>query len=432
MAAVTAAETAATVTNTAAQTANAAATGAAAGAQTALNAAMKANIWAAVASLIIAAVTAVVSYVKNIETLDDKLQEIDDKYDDAIQAAEERAKASEQEEVNVKRLAERYEQLRLEYERTGNRQKELDAVAKELQQTVPELGLLIDEQTGKYKALGDEINNVVDAMRRQREIEKNQAGWNAAMDVLDEKTALYEEAKNKFNSYVKENGYIEQYGFTPDELAKANDDKLVELYTAMSKIGQQMKEAEDRVAMYEAQISDIYSKEEAENAEEAALPVAEYVNQYVQSMKNRTAQSFDEYYAWINDRFAEFEQKYNELKDSLDVGDIDDNAYRQGLNSLLDEYGINGLDIYQKYFKELKKLNNQHNKEVQKQNETAAKEQQKAVEDAAKEHEKALEEQQKANEEYYKTQAQLHNKTVEEMSIFSGAFGYREGTAEFS
>lgn len=416
MAAVTAAETAATVTNTAAQTANAAATGAAAGAQTALNAAMKANIWAAVASLIIAAVTAVVSYVQNIETLDDKLQEIDDKYDDAVQAAEERAKASEQEEVNVKRLAERYEQLRLEYERTGNRQKELDAVAKELQQTVPELGVLIDEQTGKYKALGDEINSVVDAMRRQREIEKNQAGWNAAMDVLDEKTALYEDAKNKFNSYVKENGYIEQYGFTPDELAKANDDKLVELYTAMSKIGQQMKEAEDRVAMYEAQISDIYSEEEAENAEEAALPVAEYVNQYVQSLKNQTAQSFDEYYAWINDRFAEFEQKYNELKDSLDVGDIDDNAYRQGLTSLLDEYGINGLDIYQKYYKELKKLNNQYNKEIENQNKDAADQAEKDRQNEIKEEEDQRKKSLENAKKFYEEQAKAHNQTVEEMT----------------
>ena len=416
MAAVTAAETAATVTNTAAQTANAAATGAAAGAQTALNAAMKANIWAAVASLIIAAVTAVVSYVQSIETLDDKLQEIDDKYKDAVQAAEERAKASEQEEVNVKRLAERYEQLRLEYERTGNRQKELDAVAKELQQIAPEFGELLDEQTGKYKSLGDEINNVVDAMRRQREIEKNQAGWNAAMDVLDEKTALYEEAKNNFNKYVKDKGYIEQYGFTPEELAKANDDKLVELYTAMSKVGQQFQEAKDRVAMYEAQISAIYSEEEAENAEEAALPVAEYVNQYVQSMKNRTAQSFDEYYAWINDRFAEFEQKYNELKDSLDVGDIDDNTYRQSLTALLDEYGIKGLDIYHKYYKELKKLNNQYNKEIEKQNKDAADQAEKDRENELKEEEEQRKKSLENAKKFYEEQAKAHNKTVEEMT----------------
>ena len=104
-------------------------------------------------------------------------------------------------------------------------------------------------------------------------------------------------------------------------------------------------------------------------------------------MKNQTAQSFDEYYAWINDRFAEFEQKYNELKDSLDVGDIDDNAYRQGLTSLLDEYGINGLDIYQKYYKELKKLNNQYNKEIENQNKDAAKQAEKDRQNEIKEEE---------------------------------------------
>ena len=412
MAAVTAAETAATVTNTAAQTANAAATGAAAGAQTALNAAMKANIWAAVASLIIAAVTAVVSYVKNIETLDDKLGDIEEKYSEAANAAEERAAQSDKEIVSVQNLAERYERLRKKYEETGEGLSALKAVADDLQKAAPEFGNLIDETTGKYRSLGDEIKNVVSAMRLQRDVEKNKALWSAEMDSLEEYTQLFNEARKAYFDRLNSDEH--------KEYIQSNDDEeLVKLYNEMKRLDNLRYEADQKVKATERSITALYEKTaqaEAENAEEAALPVAEYVNQYVQSMKNRTAQSFDEYYAWINDRFAEFEQKYNELKDSLDVGDIDDNAYRQGLTSLLDEYGIKGLDIYQKYFKELKKLNNQHNKEVEKQNETAAKEQQKAVEDAAQEHEKALEEQQKANEEYYKAQAQLHNKTVEEMS----------------
>ena len=405
MAAVTAAETAATVTNTAAQTANAAATGAAAGAQTALNAAMKANIWAAVASLIIAAVTAVVSYVKNIETLDDKLGEIENKYSEAAKAAEERAAQSDKEIVSVQNLAERYERLRKKYEETGEGLSALKAVAEDLQKQAPEFGNLIDETTGKYRALGDEINNVVSAMRLQRDVEKNKDLWSAEMDSLDEYTQLFNEARKAYFDRLNSEEH-------KDYINSNDDEELVKLYNEMKRLDSLRYEADQKVKATERSITALYEKtsqEEAENAEEAALPVAEYVNQYVQSLKNRTAQSFDEYYAWINDRFAEFEQKYNELKESLDVGDIDDNAYRQGLTALLDEYGIEGLDIYQKYYKELRKLNNQHNKETQKQNE-------KAAEDAAKEHEKALEEQQKANEEYYKTQAQLHNKTVEEMS----------------
>ena len=414
MAAVTAAETAATVTNTAAQTANAAATGAAAGAQTALNAAMKANIWAAVASLIIAAVTAVVSYVQNIETLDDKLGEIENKYSEAAKAVEDRAAQSDKEIVSVQNLAERYERLRKKYEETGEGLSALKAVADDLQKAAPEFGNLIDETTGKYRALGDEINNVVEAMRMQRDVQKGKDLWSAAMDELDEKTALFDDARKAYIDYIAAN--------SGDNITAGDwsgDKKYQKLKAEMEKLDAERMEAANKVKEAEKSLNDTYEKYaevEEENAKNAALPVAEYVNQYVQSMKNRTAQSFDEYYSWINDRFAEFEQKYNELKDSLDVGDIDDNAYRRGLTALIDEYGIEGLDIYQKYFKELRKLNNQHNKEVQKQNETAAKEQQKAVEDAAKEHEKALEEQQKANEEYYKTQAQLHNKTVEEMS----------------
>lgn len=412
MAAVTAAETAATVTNTAAQTANAAATGAAAGAQTALNAAMKANIWAAIASLIIAAVTAVVSYVKNIETLDDKLGEIEDKYSEAAKAAEERAAQSDKEIISVQNLAERYERLRKKYEETGEGLSALKAVAEDLQKQAPEFGNLIDETTGKYRALGDEINDVVSAMRLQRDVEKNKDLWSAEMDSLEEYTQLFNEARKAYFDRLNSEEH-------KDYINGNDDEELVKLYNEMKRLDALRYEADQKVKATERSMTALYEKTaqaEAENAEEAALPVAEYVNQYVNSLKNRTAQSFDEYYAWINDRFAEFEQKYNELKDSLDVGDIDDNAYRQGLTALLDEYGINGLDIYQKYFKELRKLNNQHNKEVEKQNKDAANQAEKDRQNELKEEENQRKESLENAKKFYEEQAKAHNKTVKEMT----------------
>ena len=414
MAAVTAAETAATVTNTAAQTANAAATGAAAGAQTALNAAMKANIWAAVASLIIAAVTAVVSYVQSIETLDDKLEKIEDKYDEAAKAAEDRAAQTDKEIESVQDLAERYERLRKKYEETGEGLSSLKAVADDLQKQAPEFGELLDEQTGKYKALGDEINNVVEAMRMQRDVQKGKDLWSAAMDELDEKTALFDDARKKFVDYVAEN--------SGDNIVAGDwsgDEQYKKLKAERDKANAERMEAEKKVKEAEKSLNaayDKYAEVEEENAKEAAIPVAEYVNQYVNSMKNRTAQSFDEYYAWINDRFAEFEKKYNELKDSLDVGDIDDNTFRQGLAALLDEYGIEGLDIYQKYFKELRKLNNQYNKEIERQNKEKSdkdeKDKQKEIDDEKDRQKEALDN----AEKFYSEQAKAHNQTVKEMT----------------
>lgn len=414
MAAVTAAETAATVTNTAAQTANAAATGAAAGAQTALNAAMKANIWAAVASLIIAAVAAVVSYVQNIETLDDKLGEIEDKYDEAAKAAEDRAAQTDKEIESVQDLAERYERLRKKYEETGEGLSSLKAVADDLQKQAPEFGELLDEQTGKYKALGDEINNVVEAMRMQRDVQKGKDLWSAAMDELDEKTALFDDARKKFVDYVAEN--------SGDNIVAGDwsgDEQYKKLKAERDKANAERMEAEKKVKEAEKSLNALYDKYaevEEENAKEAAIPVAEYVNQYVQSMKNQTAQSFDEYYAWINDRFAEFEQKYNELKDAFEVGDINDEAYRQGLTSLLDEYGIKGLDIYHKYYKELKKLNNQYNKEIEKQNKNASDQAAKDRENELKEEENQRKKSLENAKKFYEEQAKAHNKTVEEMT----------------
>lgn len=414
MAAVTAAETAATVANTAAQTANAAATGAAAGAQTALNTAMKANIWAAVASLIIAAVTAVVSYVQNIETLDDKLEEIEDKYDEAAKAAEDRAAQTDKEIESVQDLAERYERLRKKYEETGEGLSALKAVADDLQKQAPEFGELLDEQTGKYKALGDEINNVVEAMRMQRDVQKGKDLWSAAMDELDEKTALFNDARKKYVDYIAANS---EDNITAGDWS--GDKKYQKLKAEMERLDAERMAAAEKVKEAEKSLNDAYDKYaevEEENAKNAAIPVAEYVNQYVQSMKNQTAQSFDEYYAWINDRFAEFEQKYNELKDAFEVGDIDDEAYRQGLTSLLDEYGIKGLDIYHKYYKELKKLNNQYNKEIERQNKEKSdkeeKDGQQEIDDEKDRQKESLDNAKK----FYEEQAKAHNKTVEEMT----------------
>lgn len=411
MAAVTAAETAATVTNTAAQTANAAATGAAAGAQTALNAAMKANIWAAVASLIIAAVTAVVSYVKNIETLDDKLGEIEDKYNEAAKAAKDRADQTDDEIRNVQKLADDYERLRKKYEETGEGLSALKAVADDLQKQAPEFGELLDEQTGKYKALGDEINNVVEAMRMQRDVQKGKDLWSAAMDELDEKTALFDDARKKYVDYIAAN--------SGDNITAGDwsgDKEYQKLKAKMERLDAERMAAAEKVKEAEKSLNDAYDKYAEAEEENAALPVAEYVNQYVQSMKNATAQSFDEYYAWINDRFAEFEQKYNELKDSLDVGDIDDSTFRQGLTALLDEYGIEGLDIYQKYYKELRKLNNQYNKEIEKQNKDAADQAEKDRQNTLKEEENQRKESLENAKKFYEEQAKAHNQTVKEMT----------------
>ena len=113
---------------------------------------------------------------------------------------------------------------------------------------------------------------------------------------------------------------------------------------------------------------------------------------------------------------AEFEKKYNELKDSLDVGDIDDNTFRQSLTALLDEYGIEGLDIYQKYYKELRKLNNQYNKEIEKQNKEKSdkdkNDRQQEIDDEKDRQKEALDNAKK----FYSEQAKAHNKTVEEMT----------------
>lgn len=414
MAAVTAAETASIAANTTAQTVNTAATGAATTAQIALNNAMKANIWAAVISLVLAAGSAIISYVSDIEKATDaidkaneKVKQMNETIESNNNAVKEDVEALEFLADNCDDLKEKYEKLRTKYNETGEGAEELAEVIKELQELSPQTINFIDEETGKYLELDTAIGNVIASLERKRDIQNAQTEWETAKDNVEMLQQAVEEAQKAYDK--AEQNVIGYHSFWSEYAIKGKADdlaKLVDEYTA----------AQDTLAAAEKKLADLYSNNSEDAAEDAALPVAEYVNQYVQSMQNQTAASFEEYYTWINDRFAEFEQKYNELKDAFEVGDINDEAYRQGLTSLLDEYGIKGLDIYHKYYKELKKLNNQYNKEIEKQNKNAADQAAKDRENELKEEENQRKKSLENAKKFYEEQAKAHNKTVEEMT----------------
>lgn len=134
------------------------ATQAATVAQEANNVAVAANPYILLISAIVAAGVAIGSYVMQLDSAIEKEKDIK-------KAADETVNSANAEAATVEAKADRYNRLYDEYKKTGVATGEMIELAKELQALSPDTISLIDEETGAYKELGDEIDNVVQKMR---------------------------------------------------------------------------------------------------------------------------------------------------------------------------------------------------------------------------------------------------------------------------
>lgn len=415
---------AAAAAGTAATTANAAATRAATTAQIGLNAAQKANVIAAVLSVVIALTSAVVSYVKNIETMSDKLDEINEKTAETKKQIESTYEAAGHSEDRFQSLAKTYEVLRERYNRTGEGAERLKEVIEELNGLSPTTLDLLDEETGKYRELAGEVDNVVAAMKRKRDVDKAKSTWDAEMDDLDEKKKLFEAAQKEYMDYLTEvqgDGAAGYGAWSSYDENKADELKQNQL-DALAMV----EEQEKVVADIEARMNALYTEQDKAEQEASRKTSSDYAAEYIEQMKSRNAQSFSEYSQWQADRFAEFEEQYDQLKDAYEVGDIEgEEEYRQRLSALLSEYGNKNLDEFHDYYKELNKLDNNFRKNQESQAKADAKEAEAAKKKRLDDEEKAREESLKNAESYYKELAQTAKSSADEQ-----AKAYSDGLKE--
>lgn len=414
--------TAATAANTTAQTANAAATQAATTAQIGLNAAQKANVFATVLSVVIALTSAIISYVGSLESVSDKLDKINEKTEETNKQIEDTYTAAAHNEDRFKQLAKTYEVLRDRYNETGEGAERLKEVVEELNGLSPATLDLLDEETGKYRELAGEVDNVVAAMKRKRELDKTKSTWDAAMDNLDEKKELYAQAQKEYMDYLTKYQGDSMY----DDFSGINMDKLTELEQAETDALAAMKEQEKIVSEIEKQMNGLYETEEKLEKEANAKKPADYAAEYAERMEKQEADSFTSYAEWQAERFKTFEEEYTKLKEAYEVGDIEDeNTYRQELHALLAEYGDKNLEEYHKYYKEMHKLDNNFRKDQEKQAKADAKEAEAAEKQRLDDEEKVREESLKNAESYYKELAQAAKSSADEQ-----AKAYSDGLKE--
>lgn len=134
------------------------ATQAATVAQEANNVAVAANPYVLLISAIVAAGVAIGSYVMQLDSAIEKEKDIK-------KAADETVNSANAEAATVEAKADRYKRLYEEYKKTGVATGEMIELAKQLQELSPNTISLIDEETGAYKELGNEIDNVIQNIR---------------------------------------------------------------------------------------------------------------------------------------------------------------------------------------------------------------------------------------------------------------------------
>ena len=169
------------------------ATQAATVAQEANNVAVAANPYVLLISAIVAAGVAIGSYVMQLDSAIEKEKDIK-------KAADETVNSANAEAATVEAKADRYKRLYEEYKKTGVATGEMIELAKQLQELSPDTISLIDEETGAYKELGNEIDNVIQNIRLKG-IEE--ARSNSLSSYYDNITEYYELQAKAYQSYSK-------------------------------------------------------------------------------------------------------------------------------------------------------------------------------------------------------------------------------------
>lgn len=169
------------------------ATQAATVAQEANNVAVAANPYVLLISAIVAAGVAIGSYVMQLDSAIEKEKDIK-------KAADETVNSANAEAATVEAKADRYKRLYEEYKKTGVATGEMIELAKQLQELSPDTISLIDEETGAYKELGNEIDNVIQNIRLKG-IEE--ARSNSLSSYYDNITEYYGLQAKAYQSYSK-------------------------------------------------------------------------------------------------------------------------------------------------------------------------------------------------------------------------------------
>lgn len=197
-----------------------------------------ANPWILLAAGIAAAATAVRLYTQDQETCRDSMNELASDADDAMKKMEDASKALEDVAGNAEdRLADvaasgeiardaanDLKKLADKTDKTTEEQLKMAAAVDTLNSLYPDLGLEVDEVTGKLNKGIDEINAYIDSAERMAEIEAYKEILSDYTDTMIENQKAVIEGRTAYEDYSEEIGRLEtQQAILQESLARSTD-----------------------------------------------------------------------------------------------------------------------------------------------------------------------------------------------------------------
>lgn len=327
-----------------------AATGTATGATAALNTTILANPYVAVGAAIAAMVAALVTLVVETRKVGEEYKDMAAETERISQMTEKTAENTEKEITILENKIKTYEELRVIENRTEEQERLLQDAMSDINAMVPIHIEFIDEQTGAYKSLAEQIDTAKEAMRRQAEFEGRYEQYKEAVKQVESVTKSYENATAAYDEFLNSHNFAENPVIASLTLSGKdilNGNKLKEeqqiakqSYDEITKIIEDFEndfvdvseETEEAVEMYTNDTIAAYG----EGAQKQA-------NAYANEMRKLSDSQAAE--------FRKFSEKQKQLKYKYDTADVQDEAaYYAELEQLLEQYGDESSEKYQSYY----------------------------------------------------------------------------------
>ena len=351
---------------------------AATAAQTAFNAVCAVNpfVWAALAAGIIVAVAKYTTSLAEATEITKEAAEAADNYNSALEQQEKlisQSKSSlDADKSELKNKIDIYEQLRIQYEKTGEGEQELIDITKEIQELSPVTIDFIDEETQKYLSLAGAVDDVVAAMERRHKIQTAEDNYDFAQNELP---VLYEQRDALSKDLADlEKQFQELTGMSSDEANPINTmigntggdfwkaglirNKIKEAQQAMSELNSSIADAEFRSAEAIKTIHDTYLGENSTTAEATTQTWSEQVSEYMRAITKPTEEKSKQAAQIISDTWKKATEKLESEFKSLDhefaIGTIsDEKELYERKRALVSQYGNAQLEDHWQYYEEL-------------------------------------------------------------------------------
>lgn len=327
------ANTAATVAQTTATTAQAAATTAATAAQSAFTTVLMANPMVLAAAGIVALTAAVVAFGGEVDNTKSKSEELKEEAEDlknkVVEATSGLSESIAETESSLSEvmasgdvangLVEELQSLASQSRLTADEQSRMKIIVQELNTMFPEMGLAIDDTTGKLNMSAAEMENYINTAIEMQKVKVVQDKLGESVEKLVDAEIAREEASRKYEEVGEELANIEQKRLEANEAAERQMEdaqKAQEAYNEAMRTG-----SENANELYAETLNQSEAMIEY-NGE--MMTVSEALRQMEEDEKNLTAAQ------------GEYKESLDAANDSIDAANESMAPYTDYLNGMTD------------------------------------------------------------------------------------------------